>query len=169
MQCRMYVRVRAGIDPDDDAGEVDERERVDGGLDGREVPGGGVLVDDERARGQERAVQRPVVAAVAEATHEAHPPCELPLDRLHPRRVHRVRQRLRGRRRALPGPQPPRVRAVSPLPVPRGGCLPRRHEQRHGDDEAEEEPRPRRHGHGLVVARWRWPVACGHRGASCLQ
>jgi hypothetical protein len=159
MQCT-YVRVRAGVDPDDDAGEVDERERVDGGLDGREVPGARPPVDDERARGQERE-RRPVVVvgAVAEAAaHEAHPPRELPLDRLRPRRVRRVQLR-GGRRRALLGPQAPRVR----VPVSRGGGhLSRRDEQRHGDDGGAEEE-PRWHGHGCRRRAVEVPCGRGHR------
>uniref|UniRef100_A0A0A9ERI7 Uncharacterized protein n=1 Tax=Arundo donax TaxID=35708 RepID=A0A0A9ERI7_ARUDO len=134
------LRVCAGIDLDDDAGEVDERQRVDGGLDGCEGAGRRALVHHDRARGQERAVEDAVERAVPEAAHEPHPPRELPLDRLRPRRVHRVR--LRGRV-LRPRPQAPRVRV--PLPVPAGSDVARRDEQRHGD--AEQEPRPRRRGH----------------------
>jgi hypothetical protein len=148
----MYVRVGAGIDLDDDAGEVDERERVDGGLDGREVAGARGPVHHERARGKERAVERPAVAAVPRRAHESHPPRELPLDRLHPRRVHRIRLRGRRSRRAvLPRPQAPRVRVPRfPVPVlPPGRC--HAGEQRRGDAAAEEqEPRPRQRGHRLV-------------------
>jgi hypothetical protein len=77
-----YVRVGAGVDPDDDADEVHVWERVDGGLDGREVSERRVRVDDERVRGG-RAVQRVLLErAVPEAAHVAHPLHELPLDHL---------------------------------------------------------------------------------------
>jgi hypothetical protein len=78
------VRVGAGVDLDDDADEVDGRERVDGGLDGREVAERRVLVHDERVRGGLEG-QRGLERAVLEAAHVPHPLQELPLD-LFPRR-----------------------------------------------------------------------------------
>lgn len=138
------VRVCAGIDLDDDAGEVDERDRVDGGLDGREVAGGGVLVDDEGARGQQPAVERALERAVASPDHGPHPPRELPLDRLHRRRVHRI---VRLRRR-LPRPQPLRVPMASPAGAGGRTAQTRRNKQHRHRDAGQEPRRPRpRHGH----------------------
>ncbi|BAS94948.1 Os05g0521650, partial [Oryza sativa Japonica Group] len=133
------LRVCAGIDLDDDAGEVDERDRVDGGLDGREVAGGGVLVDDEGARGQQPAVERALERAVASPDHGPHPPRELPLDRLHRRRVHRI---VRLRRR-LPRPQPLRVPMASPAAAGGRTAQTRRNKQHRHRDAGQEPRRPR--------------------------
>ena len=127
----MHVRVGAGVDLDDDADEVDDRERVDGGLDGGEVAERRVLVDDERVGG-ERPGERVVDRAVLQPAHVPYPLHELPLDRLHPRRVLRERRLLLPRR----------------PPWPHAPCVPRHSARRHGGqgDNARHEP-DGRHGH----------------------
>jgi hypothetical protein len=143
------VRVGAGVDLDDDADEVDGRERVDGGLDGREVAERRILVHDERVRGGLTG-QRGLKRAVLEAANVPHPLQELPLDLFRPRRVRRERPQRRG----APQTQAARVR----------GYDERRREERHYGN-AGQEPGARRghcNAHGYSYYR---PAGQGAGGA----
>lgn len=93
---RAGSRVDAGVDADDDASEVDERERVEGGLDGGEIPKFGVLIDGYGAR-REGLVEGALDRAVPEPAHEPDPSREPLLDQLGSGRVRRKRVRIRVR------------------------------------------------------------------------